>query len=168
MCDSIYSSEGTGRKEGHTMTLEMMIATYAMLTASHKYILGFLVKNELYYIFADLATLVQYMKLDRESSKRGGKAKVRIRMTSAQRKQLLPLATRCGTIEDLERLKKYNRGDNFEKLIYDIFAPQEHWIKNSTPFNIAGDITINGEQVQIKLDSAELVTEKYLTELTAR
>jgi hypothetical protein len=49
----------------------------------------------------------------------------------------------------------------FEKVITETFT-NEKWVKDSVPFFVAGDATINGEQVQIKLNGAELTNEKIL------
>ena len=54
-----------------------------------------------------------------------------------------------------------NRGDGFEKVIVERYTA-EKWARNSVPFFKAGDATINGEEVQIKLNGAELTNEKIL------
>ena len=90
------------------MTMETMLALYNALSASHLYILGFLIKDVLYYVTMDFEELRRYMKLDRASSKRGGMAKVRIRLTSAQKAELLKIAIACGTSQDLIKDIKYD------------------------------------------------------------
>ena len=148
------------------MTMETMLAIYNALSASHLYILGFVVNSILYYTEMDFETLKRFMRLDRMSSKRGGLAKVRIRLTSAQKAELLAIATACGTALDLEKDSRYNKGDNFERVIAERLT-KDPWIKNSVPFNIGGDITINGENIQIKFDGCEITNEKLLRRLTA-
>ena len=49
----------------------------------------------------------------------------------------------------------------FEKIITETYTA-EKWAKDSVPFFKAGDATINGEEVQIKLNGAELTNEKIL------
>ena len=49
----------------------------------------------------------------------------------------------------------------FEKIITEQFAG-EKWAKDSVPFFVDGDATINGVKVQIKLNGAELTNEKIL------
>ena len=58
---------------------------------------------------------------------------------------------------------KYNRGKCFEKFVFEINS--QIWKKDSTPFNVAGDIEIAGKQVQIKFDGAELTNEKILAQI---
>lgn len=149
------------------MTMETMLAIYNALSASHLYILGFVVNSILYYTEMDFETLKRFMRLDRMSSKRGGLAKVRIRLTSAQKAELLAIATACGTAEDLEKDTRYNKGDNFERVITERLTT-EKWVKNSVPFNVGGDITVNGENIQVKFDGCEITNEKFLMKLTAR
>lgn len=149
------------------MTAEMMKILYNALSASHLYILGFMVQNVLYYTMMDFEKLAGFMKMDRMSTAKGGWAKLRIKLTTAQKAELLKIATRCGTVEDLTAMEKYNKGENFERIITELLTGQR-WVKDSVPFNVAGDIVLNGENVQIKFDGAEITNERLLTKLTAR
>jgi hypothetical protein len=148
------------------MTAEMMKILYNALSASHLYILGFVAQNILYYVTMDFETLARYMKMDRASSARGGFAKLRIKLTKEQKAELLQIAKECGTVADLIADPHYNKGENFERVITELLTP-EKWVKDSVPFNIAGDITLNGENVQIKFDGAEITNERLLRKLTA-
>jgi hypothetical protein len=149
------------------MTAEMMKVLYNALSASHLYILGFMVQNVLYYTMMDFEKLAGFMKMDRMSTAKGGWAKLRIKLTTAQKAELLKIATRCGTVEDLTAMEKYNKGENFERIITELLTG-ERWVKDSVPFNVAGDIVLNGENIQIKFDGAEITNERLLTKLTAR
>ena len=148
------------------MTATMMMNLYNALSASHLYILGFMVKNVLYYVQMDFDGLAKYMRLDHASSARGGFAKLRIKLTKEQKAELLEIATKCGTAEDLTADEKHNKGENFERVITELLTPDK-WVKDSVPFNVAGDIVVNGENVQIKFDGAEITNEKLLARLTA-
>ena len=64
-------------------------------------------------------------------------------------------------IKEKHREEKYNKGECFERVITETLTG-ETWVKDSVPFNVAGDITLNGEQVQIKFDGAELTNERTL------
>lgn len=149
------------------MTMETMLNLYNMMSASHLYILGFVVNAVLYYATLDFETLKRFMKLDRMSSKRGGLAKIRIKLTKAQKAELLAMATACGTENDLTADSKYNKGDNFERVMMELLTT-EKWVKNSVPFNVGGDIVVNGENIQVKFDGCEITNEKFLMKLTAR
>ena len=138
-----------------------MTETYNKNSAAHIYYFGFVLAGLLYVVTGmTFAELSAYFKMDRASSARGGFAKVRIRATAADLKALLPKAVLLGS-EDLLTEVTANRGDGFERVIVERYTT-EKWVKNSVPFFKAGDATINGEEVQIKLNGAELTNEKIL------
>lgn len=150
------------------MTLTQMIALYAALTAAHKYILGFDYHGKLYYVTLTFAELVETLKADRAASSKGGVNKVRIRTSKEQRRAfvLSGKAVLIGSIEALNTADKYNKGERFERIITELLTANI-WHKDSVPFWQAGDIELNGEQIQIKLDDAELTNEKTLTRAQA-
>lgn len=138
-----------------------MIETYNKNSAAHSYWFGFILSGLVYVVcgmtFDELST---YFKADRASSAKGGFAKIRIRATVPELKALLPKAVLLGT-ESILMDSKWNRGDMLEKAIVERFTT-EQWAKNSTPFFLDGDATIEGVKVQIKLNGAELTNEKIL------
>ena len=144
------------------MTRNEMIARYNALSAATAYLIGFVLNGILYYtLSAHIAD--DFLKLDRMSSKRGGWAKIRVKLSSADRKALVACgkAVMVGSADLLDTADKYNKGERFERIITETLTG-EKWVKDSVPFNVAGDITLNGEQVQIKLDGAELTNERLL------
>jgi len=138
-----------------------MTTTYHANSAADEYWFGF-VLNHLLYVVCGMSfeELSELFKLDRASSKRGGFLKIRIKATTATLAGLLPKATLLGD-ESLLELDGYNKGEAFEKIITERFT-SEQWVKDSVPFWIDGDATINGKKVQIKLNGAELTNEKTL------
>lgn len=151
-----------------TMTLEQMVTTYNRLSAASAYIVGFTHRHQLYYVFLNGHLPMDMLKLDRTSAKRGAIAKVRVRIASALRKGMIENGTAIlmGDASLLETDDHYNRGERFERLITETLT-HTAWVKDSIPFNVAGDIELNGQQVQIKFDAAELTNEKTLTRMTA-
>lgn len=144
------------------MTRNEMIARYNALAAATAYIIGFVLDGLLYYTMS--AHIVdEFLKLDRMSSKRGGWAKIRVKLTASDRKGLVMggKAVLIGSADLLNTADKYNKGERFERIITETLTG-ETWVKDSVPFNVAGDITLNGEQVQIKFDGAELTNERML------
>lgn len=148
------------------MTKTEMMSAYEILTASHVYALGFVHSGNLYAVRMSFAELSRFFKLDRASSKRGGFAKIRIKLTSADRAELSLKAELIGAESLLVKDAKYNKGENFERELTERWTA-ETWVKDSVPFNVAGDIVVNGENVQVKLDGAELTNEKILSKLIA-
>ena len=149
------------------MTRNEMIARYNALAVATAYIIGFVFGGNLYYTMsAHIAD--EFLKLDRMSSKRGGWAKIRVKLTSADRKALVACgkAIMVGSADLLNTADKYNKGERFERVITETLTG-ETWVKDSVPFNVAGDITLNGQEVQIKFDGAELTNEKTLMRMGA-
>ena len=139
-----------------------MLTAYNKNSAAHTYYFGFIVAGLLYAVCGmTFDEITAYCKMDRASTAKGGFRKIRIRATAAQCAALIPSALLIGSA-DLLNDPKWNRGEMFEKIITERFTATE-WAKDSVPFFAAGDAEINGEQVQIKLNQAELTNEKILT-----
>ena len=148
------------------MTMTEMMNAYNARSASHAYALGFVCGGDLYAKKLTFAELSKFFKLDRASSKRGGFAKIRIKLTSADRAELAQTAELLGSEALLTADPAHNKGENFERELTERWT-SETWVKDSVPFWVKGDITVNGEEVQVKLDGAELTNEKLLARLGA-
>ena len=148
------------------MTMNEMMTAYNARSASHKYALGFTHSGNLYAITLDFEGLSRYFKLDRASSKRGGFAKIRIKLTSKDRAELSLTAELIGAESLLTADPAHNKGENFERELTERWTA-EAWVKDSVPFWMAGDITVNGEEIQVKLDGAELTNERTLERIGA-
>lgn len=148
------------------MTRNEMINRYNALSAAAAYIVGFILNGMLYYTLSEHIA-DEFLKLDRMSSKRGGWAKIRVRLSATDRKTLVECgkAVLIGAATLLDTEDKYNKGERFERIITETLTG-ETWVKDSVPFNVAGDITLNGQQVQIKFDGAELTNEKILARIS--
>lgn len=145
------------------MTLKEMVAHYNKMTAADGYIVGFTFKHLLYYVSIDGHLPEEILKFDRASSKRGGTAKVRVRVPAGFRKAMVETgkAIMLGAESLLQTEDRYNKGERFERIITERLTG-ETWIKDSIPFTDAGDIELDGRQIQIKLTDAELTNEKTL------
>lgn len=145
------------------MTMQEMVTKYNKLSAAHVYLVGFVRDGAVWYVTVSFEELQAFLKLDHASSKRGGHAKIRVRLSSVQKLQLVSTgkATKLCEVEELSADPKHNRGDNFERVVTEVLA-KKVWVKDSTPFWVKGDVNLNGEEVQVKLDDAELTNEKTL------
>ena len=143
--------------------MQAMMNEYNAHAASHTYALGFVTGGKLINVMLSWAEISKYFKLDRASSSKGGMRKIRIRLAKTDRWVLAnhPTAQVLGEEADLMQDSTHNRGENYERIVTEKLAGQT-WKKDSIPFWVAGDVTINGEQIQIKLDGAELTNEKTL------
>lgn len=147
------------------MATEKMISIYHLYSASKKYIVGFVRGGKVYYVTVTFEKLAEMLKACKASSKRGGFNKVRVYVSAKLQKELIAsgLAMEIGTVEALISAK-YNKGEMFEKLITEALTA-ETWEKDSLPFYMGGDIQLNGENIQIKLNGAELTNEKCLANM---
>ena len=146
--------------------LREMARKYNTAAAAHTYALGFVYGHKLYVVKLSFAELSLYFKLDRASSKKGGMLKIRIRMTATQKAELSLRAEELGAEDLLEKDSKHNKGENFERELTERWTAEE-WVKDSIPFTVAGDIRVDGIEIQVKLDGAELTNEKALKNLVA-
>ena len=146
------------------MTMTEMMNAYNARSASHTYALGFVEGHNLYAVKLSFTELSRFFKLDRASSKRGGFAKIRIKLTAKDRAELSATAELIGAEDLLYADPYYNRGDNFEKALMERWTSKT-WVKNSDPFWVAGDIQVDGVEIQVKLDSAELTNERTLARI---
>lgn len=142
--------------------MENMLMGYNATTAATLYFIGFILHGLVYGGFVKALPL-EALQLSRESTARGGALKIRVRFKKDVKLALEArgIVKPLTTLNMLEANKQYNRGDNFEKWVVENIAGKQ-WTKNSTPYWISGDMELNGEQVQIKFDGAELVNEKSL------
>lgn len=146
------------------MTMTEMMNAYNARSASHTYALGFVEAHNLYAVKLSFEELARFFKLDRASSKRGGFAKIRIKLTAKDRAELSATAELLGTEDLLTADPHYNKGENFERELTERWTA-ETWVKDSVPFWVAGDIRVNGVEVQVKLDGAELTNERTLARI---
>lgn len=141
-----------------------MLTRYGARSAAHVYALGFPFSGNLYVKKLSFAELVRFAKLDRASSKRGGFAKIRIKLTAKDRAELSATAELIGAEDLLTADPAHNKGENLERVLTELWTG-ESWVKDSVPFWMAGDIRVDGVEIQIKLDGAELTNEKILSRI---
>ena len=144
------------------MTKNTMIKNYRKFSAANAYILGFEYKHNIYYIMIDEIP-PRYMTVERESSKKGGAQKLQLRLKKAYKEQLIRKgATYMGDESIL--IGQYNKGVEFERLISEMNG-QAFRGKENVGFWVEGDLEIDGRQVQIKFNGAQIVVETTLERL---
>ena len=150
------------------MTHEEMKALYPAKSAAHAYAYGFTVARRLYYAMLTWEELAKLLKNDRAATSKGGMKKIRVRGSAAAKAELIASgkAVELGGEELLEADDQFNKGEHFERLLTEKLTGKS-WVKDSTPFWVAGDIRVDGVEIQIKLDQAELINEKVAQMLLA-
>ena len=150
------------------MSREAMVKVYVKMSAAHRYIVGFIYNDKLYFVVFDGMIPEDLLTYERAAASKGGMMKIRVRV-NAKRKAMLVhggKAVELGKAEMLETTDKYNKGERFERVITETLTG-EAWEKDSVPFWKAGDINWNGVETQIKMDGAELTNERTLARLMA-
>ena len=142
------------------MTKANMIRTYRQHSAADNYILGFVYEKMLYMVrVAEI--MPRYLNVEEASRNQG--ENLRLRLKKAHKAQLMKKAPICLGSADCLNDSKYNKGEVFEKLVTEYYG--QEWKKDTVPFWVQGDINLNSEEVQIKLDSATLMNTKQIAKL---
>ena len=154
-----------------TLTAEMtalinwMIATYHALSGADEYWFGFVIDHMTYVVpHMTFDALTAFLKPGYTSHKKGHKFVLRVKASAEQCRALIPSAI-CLGAEGVLTEKVKNAGDGLEMILAEKFGSGE-WVKHdSTQFNLAGDLRIEGKEVQVKFNNATLTTESYLRKI---
>lgn len=144
------------------MTKATMIKNYRKFSGADSYIIGFIYKHQLYMI--EVAEIMpRHMTVLHSSHRNGYQPKLQLVLNNAMKEQFI----RKGAIllggEDLV-VGEYNKGVEFERLVCEM-NNIEFRGKDSVGFWVGGDVEIEGRQVQVKFQGAQIVAEKTLKNL---
>ena len=145
--------------EVREMTKQTMIRNYRKYSVADSYIIGFVYGGNVY--FTEVKEIAPRFLNVEEASRNQG-MNLRLRIKAQYRAQLSKKAICLGS-KDILTESKYNKGEIFEKYITEFFG--QVWEKDTIPFYMDGDITVDGRKVQIKLDSATLCNTKQIAKL---
>lgn len=141
------------------MTKQTMIRNYRKYSKADSYIIGFVFKGMLYFVeVKEIAP--RFLNIEQASRNQG--FNLRLRIKADYRAKLVKKSICLGSA-DILTAEKYNKGEIFEKIITEYFG--QTWVKDTIPFYMDGDITVNGIKIQIKLDSATLCNTKQIDKL---
>ena len=144
--------------------LDRMRKEYEHFTAAEGYAIGFHIGEDVYCAMIDRIPR-RYTKIQKECSRIGGYGLYIDVKNKKKKAELMKKAFKIGTLKDIEPTPQYNRGVMFERLVYIAFG-QEPRPKDSVKFYQAGDITIDGKEIQIKYEHARICYEKTLRKLS--
>lgn len=145
------------------MTKETMIKNYRKFSAADEYILGFIYKHQLYMLrMAEIPP--RYITKSHESQSQGGWENLMLFLTNPMKEQMIRKGAICLGSEDLVLNGEYNKGVEFERLVYEMNG-QTFRGKDNVPFYMAGDINIDGVEIQIKFQGARLTKENTIENL---
>lgn len=146
------------------MTKETMIRNYRKFSSADSYILGF-ERNGLLYATTYKEIPPRFITVERESSKKGGHRKLQLRLRAKHMDSLIKRSTCLGSVDLLNGT--YNKGVEFERVICEAHGIEWQG-KDRVGFWEAGDLEIAGQQVQVKLNGAQIVVETTLENLKKR
>jgi hypothetical protein len=144
------------------MNKNTMIKNYRRFSAADAYIIGFTYKHEVYMVEVE-EIAPRYMRVEHESSKKGGCAKLQLRLTNQYMEQLIRKGAQVIGDENI-LVGEYNKGVEFERVISEMNGV-EYRGKDSVPFYEAGDLNVDGKEIQIKFNGAQIVVERTLKRL---
>lgn len=141
---------------------------YHKRNAANTYVLGFVFKSRVFAVVVSADTCGQFVKLDRAS--RGAGQSLRFKPNTSDKLDLFSAGRvielcSADVFKALVAESKYNKGEIFEKLVTEYFG--QTWVKDNVPFTEAGDINIDGIEIQIKFEGATFCTEKQILRLRA-
>lgn len=141
--------------------MNLLMNAYHANSAATEYWFGFILNHMVYVVTGmTFEELARYFKIEKAAQSKGGFSKIRIKARVAECAELAERAMMLGGEEILED-EKWNAGIKFEKVVTERLAGQT-WTRDSVPFWVAGDIELNGVQIQVKFNGAELTNEKTI------
>lgn len=152
------------------MTYKTIAKIYNMFSAADGYILGFERREYLYAVRLYAKHIpMKWLHDSRTSTKRGACTQVRFRIPAKDMDHMIATgrAKYIGHKSLLTSNEKYNKGDNFERIIFEMYTGKK-WKKDTTPFYEDGDMIYQNRKIQIKLSTAELTNEKTIRKLFAK
>lgn len=138
-----------------------MYSDYEKMSAADSYIIGFCSGGKIYMTEY---TNIPAELLKEEKASRNQGVSLRLRIRSAVKKEMVNSAICLGDM-DIISDSKYNKGEAFEKAVTNYFGME--WKKDNIPFYVAGDISVNGKEIQIKFEGATLCNSKQMEKLMA-
>jgi hypothetical protein len=140
------------------MTKGNAIRYYRKFSGADEYIVGFLYKHILYAIQVD-ELMPRWLVMKPEI--KGHAEKLQMDLKVKHKKELINKGATpiCSEEEFLEMNKDmHNKGFTFERLIFNLNGQGETWARDTVGFEKCGDININGVEIQIKFQNAQIVT----------
>jgi hypothetical protein len=131
------------------------LANYRKFTASQGYIIGFIHNHQLYMIRVDD---LKPRWLTMMSATEHHQEKLQMNLKAKHKKQLINKGAMviCSEAEFLEQNTIHNKGYTFERIVFEMNGKE--WKRDNTRFDKQGDIRIDGMEIQIKFENAQVAT----------
>ena len=145
------------------MTKATMIKNYRKFSGAESYIIGFVYKHQLYMIkVAEI--MPRWMSVQHSSSRTGRIPKLQMSIRNKDKEQFIRKGAILLGDENLIVCDDLNKGFAFERLVSEYYGI-EYRGQDNVGFWVGGDLEVDGEQVQIKFQNAQIVAENTLKKL---
>ena len=135
------------------MTKGNAIRYYRKYSGAHGYIIGFTYKKKNYMIRIAGDIMPRFLKLGKQSSKKGGNEKLDLYLNNELKEELI----RKGAVEIDYEVHKGNNGREFEKWVQNYYGLEvREW--DNEGFWTGGDICLDGKEIQVKFGNAQMVS----------
>jgi len=145
------------------MNKNTMIRNYRRFSGADAYIIGFTYKHQLYMIQVD-EIMPRHMQVLHSSHKNGYQPKLQLVLNNKLKEQFIRKGAILLGSEKLVMNGEYNKGVEFERLVSEMNGIEFRG-KDSVGFWVGGDLEIDGKQIQVKFQGAQIVAEKTLKNL---
>ena len=145
------------------MKKQTMIRQYRRFSGADGYIVGFEYKKNIYII--EVAEIMpRWMSVQHSSSRTGRVPKLQMSINNKAKEQFIRKGATCLGSEDLIICDDLNKGFAFERLVSEYYGI-EYRGQDNVGFWVGGDLEVDGEQIQIKFQNAQIVSERTLERL---
>ena len=137
-----------------------MVRCYNEHNAATQFAIAFAVDGDAYVMKVPAPLPEKWVGKTCTSSGKGKQFKIRLRVPASAKAEAMANGTaqKVGTTTEVfEQPGTVNGGESFEKFMVE--REGGTWVKNSTPFWVAGDMVLDGQQTQLKKDGAEVMVE---------
>lgn len=141
------------------MTYNEMRKAYRELNGADAIMLCVRVRDDVWARFYTFEEAERFYSDDTTSADKGRQQQIRFRPNTKQKAMIKAGAFILCKWADIEAQGLHNNGDAVEKYCVETYEHRA-WVKNSTPWWVAGDCHILGRDVQIKFEGGEVTTEQ--------
>ena len=147
------------------MLKQTMIRQYRRFSGADGYIIGFEYKKNIYIIEVE-EIMPRWTRIAHSSSKTGRQPKLQMGLKKAHKEQLIRKgAVILCTVEEFKQFEGSNKGWKLETAVMNHFGIENTKGQDTEKFSKCGDMELNGRQLQIKFQNAQVVAEKTLHNL---
>ena len=126
-----------------------------MYSKADSYIIGFIYKKNLYMVEIE-ELQPRYTMIKKAVSNH--KEKLQMYLTNKRKKEFLNKGAKfiCSEMDFIQMNNLKNKGYTFERMITEMYGLE--WARDNVRFDKQGDIQVDGKEIQIKFENAQIAT----------